>query len=225
MKKEEVNVVEEEMEVTNKKTRCSALPESVVSNMECEIFDELNKLRTEPKSLMPLFDMRLEEFEAVNLEASRAVSKLPVERLTQEYHSTVKEAIESLKSQEPVRKLEWSDALFLAARDHCNDTGVVGKVGSIGADGSTPFSRIRRYASAQGYQAENLVYRSVTPLDIVFEMFIGGPDARGATYNLATEAVQYAGIASCAHASRDQVTVIDFAGNLQPNRRTNNLLA
>ena len=56
-------------------------------------------------------------------------------------------------------------------------------------------------------------------------MFIGGPDARGATYNLSTEAVQYAGIASCAHAARDQVTVIDFAGNLQPNRRTNNLLA
>jgi hypothetical protein len=87
------------MDITNKpkKERCSALPESVVSNMECEIFEELNKLRTEPKSLMPLFDMRLEEFEAVNLEASRAVSKLPVERLTKEYHSTVKEAIDSLK--------------------------------------------------------------------------------------------------------------------------------
>ena len=169
--------------------------------------------------------MRLEEFEAVNLESSRSVSNLPTARLTKEYHRTVKEAIESLKEQKPVRKLEWSDALFLAARDHCNDTGLAGKVGSIGADGSTPFSRIRRYASAQGYQAENLVYRSITPLDIVFEMFIGGPDARGATYNLSTEAVQYAGISSCAHASRDQVSVIDFAGNLQPNRRTNNQLA
>lgn len=97
MKKEEDNVDEDLMEVKNKKHRCSALPESVVSNMECEIFEELNKLRTDPKSLMPLFDMRLEEFEAVNLEASRAVSKLPIERLTKEYHSTVKEAIDSLK--------------------------------------------------------------------------------------------------------------------------------
>lgn len=69
------------------------------------------------------------------------------------------------------------------------------------------------------------MYKSITPLDIVFEMFIGGPDARGATYNLSTEAIQYAGVSSCAHASREQVTVIDFAGNLQPNRRTNNHLA
>lgn len=56
-------------------------------------------------------------------------------------------------------------------------------------------------------------------------MFIGGTDARGATYNLSTEAVQYVGISSCPHASRDQVTVVDFAGNLQPNRRSNNMLA
>jgi hypothetical protein len=46
---------------------------------------------------MPLFDMRMEEFEAVNLESSRFVSKLPTARLTKEYHRTVKEAIESLK--------------------------------------------------------------------------------------------------------------------------------
>jgi len=28
--------------------RCTNLPESIVSNKECEIFDELNRLRTNP---------------------------------------------------------------------------------------------------------------------------------------------------------------------------------
>ena len=56
-------------------------------------------------------------------------------------------------------------------------------------------------------------------------MFIGGPDARGATYNLSTQAVQYVGISMCEHKKRQRVTVVDFAGNIQPTKKTLKVLA
>ena len=57
-----------------------------------------------------------------------------------------------------LRHLEWSDALFLAARDHCIDQGPKGKLGSTGSDGSDAFDRISRYGEARGWKGENVSY-------------------------------------------------------------------
>ena len=54
--------------------------------------------------------------------------------------------------------MTWNDALSLAAKDHCSDMGKAGKLGHMGADGSSYFDRIARYGQAGWYRGENLSY-------------------------------------------------------------------
>jgi len=61
----------------------------------------------------------------------------------------------------------WSDALTLAARDHCSDMGKTGKLGHMGADGSSYFDRIARYGEAGWYRGENLSYSQTTGESVV----------------------------------------------------------
>jgi hypothetical protein len=49
-----------------------------------------------------------------------------------------------LAQEKPVHKLEWSDVLFMAAEDHCED----GAKGHVGSDNSFPSHRVARYGSA-----------------------------------------------------------------------------
>jgi len=44
--------------------------------------------------------------------------------------------------------LEWSDGLYLAAKDHCTDAGANGLTSWLGSDGSNPGTRIAKYGSA-----------------------------------------------------------------------------
>jgi len=49
------------------------------------------------------------------------------------------EAIAEITKAKPLKELNWSDGLALAAHDHCNDSGPKGRTGHYGSDGSDPF--------------------------------------------------------------------------------------
>lgn len=72
-----------------------------------------------------------------------------------------KEAVIELRKQTrkpKLRALKWNDYLALAAQDHCRDQGPRGITGHGGTDGSSPFSRIKRYGEWGGSAAENIAY-------------------------------------------------------------------
>jgi len=55
------------------------------------------------------------------------------------------EAMLQLSTQPELAPFEWSDALALAAKDHCLDTAPSEKIGHVGVDGSSMKDRINRY--------------------------------------------------------------------------------
>ena len=70
----------------------------------------------------------------------------------------VVDAMEKVQQESGKPKLEWSDGLALAARDHCLDAGSNALNGTLGTDGSTYFDRIQRYGEAGIYRAENITF-------------------------------------------------------------------
>lgn len=68
--------------------------------------------------------------------------------------------------------MEWNDGLWLAARDHCYDTGPPGTVSHTGADGSSFTQRMDRHGSWSGYVGENLSFGPDDPVAIVMALFI-----------------------------------------------------
>lgn len=40
------------------KVRCSNLPESLVKPVDCEVFDKLNEMRTDPERFIPILEAR-----------------------------------------------------------------------------------------------------------------------------------------------------------------------
>lgn len=72
--------------------------------------------------------------------------------------AAVEEAIEFLKTAEPVSELEWRSGMARACEDHVNDTGAQGLTGHTGTDGSSPYERMNRYGMWGTYAAENISY-------------------------------------------------------------------
>ena len=56
------------------------------------------------------------------------------------------------KQRSGLESLKFSDALFLAAADHCADGTDKGIVGDVGSDGSFPSERVQKYAKSMGVE-------------------------------------------------------------------------
>lgn len=101
-----------------------------------------NKLRTDPRSFLPWLYERLGAFE----EDSKIMELEDGTRLkTNEGSYAYKRAIRAIKKQPRRQPLDWSDGLFLAAKDHCDENGEDGFLGHENSDGTTCLERIETY--------------------------------------------------------------------------------
>lgn len=101
--------------------RCSKLPSSVVSRDTCGYFDLINEIRKNPSSFIPTLEKRSKEIKAaVTLEISRVPSGLDDTEKTPDNWLQTERAMQVLRRTQPVAELEWNDALFLSAENHCN---------------------------------------------------------------------------------------------------------
>lgn len=116
--------------------------------------------------------------------------------------------------------LKWDDGLALAARDHCEDIGSKGLVTHTGSDASQIYERVQRYGRAQGMQAENLSFGSVTGQEHVMALFLDdGVPGRRHRANIWSADFGATGIASCRHTSQyKNVVVIVYAGGFKINQ-------
>ena len=66
-------------------------------------------------------------------------------RTTDEGASAVRELIDFLNNQPPLKPLEWNTELARACKDHVEDVGPKGIAGHDGSDGSVLRDRTSRY--------------------------------------------------------------------------------
>ena len=78
--------------------------------------------------------------------------------MTNEGVPAVEEAIAFLKNVTPTYTLAWNGDVWKSCRDHVEDQGPASATGHTGSDGSSPSTRMARYANVITPSGENLAY-------------------------------------------------------------------
>lgn len=203
------------------------------STLNQEVLEELNKVRLNPRSIIPrlkfiLDHMRNGKYYAPNQRGPK------IGIIYKERDRAIKEAIEHLKKQPKRKALTLSDELSEAASFHVTDQGRTGGTGHVGADGRRPAQRMITSPKESeddvemGWKtgcAENIMYGRENGRDMVIALIIDdGIRSRGHRENMFCEDWNIVGIASGPHPKYRTMCVLDFAvgfGQRSPSNSSN----
>ncbi len=177
-----------------------------------ELFKEHNNLRKNPQSYIE----RLTKIENYYKDKIfRHPNEIPIE--TYEGPEGVKNAIEFLKNQKPVKELIYSESLSKSALDHANDIGKQGLHNHEGSNGSLLSDRIEKYTEWDGAIAESLQFCYKYAENIIISLIIDdGSTEKHQRENLFNEEFQYIGIGCAKHKTFKLCMVFNYAKNLYP---------
>ena len=173
--------------------------------MDEEIFAVQNRVREDPRVLVPYLEDMLSRFDG-NLLIRPGEPSLR----TNEGPAAVKEAINALNSMAPMQKLKWNEDLERIARDLAEDTGPKGLTGHSSSDG-TSFGDRFDGTSFLGI-AENISYGADTATEVIVQLIVDdGVSSRGHRKNIFNPDYNRTGIFTGYHKIYDTMTVIDYA--------------
>ena len=180
--------------------------------LEKEIFQLHNELRLNPQSFIPKLKESLNHFR-------EKIYHKPGEDPIQTYEGpqAIEEAIEFLKSQKSVGKLEYDKNISLACKDHVQDIGSKGMTTHEGSDGKNISDRIEKYCEWDGATAENLDFVFKKAENIILNLLIDdGVKERNQRNNLFYPEFKYIGVGVGPHKDYGICAVIGYAMDVRP---------
>lgn len=190
-----------------------------VEALNDEVFEVQNKVRQNPKWLIPHLEKIRDKFEPPS---KRFLLCPGNQKQTHEGIDAVKEAIEHCKKQAPVPAIVRNSGIDYACWDHCDNCGPTGHMGHYGKDKSDPKDRMERWGKAKMY-GENLAYGDETGLDSIMWLVIddGVPD-RAHRKNLFSKDWTHTGVGTAHHKKFGSMFVIDYAKKFKANKKSRN---
>ncbi len=179
-----------------------------LSGPEKEVVIELNLARTNPTKYAGYLEDFKRFYIGKNIQIAR---ETPI--ITKEGVAALNEAIDFLKSTQPLEPLCVSKGLSLAAKAHAQDQGTNGTTGHRGSDQSSSMDRMNRYGEWERIASENLCYGPGNPRHIVIFLIIDdGVKSRGHRKNIFNANLKVVGVNIGVHSRFGTMCVMDFAG-------------
>jgi len=182
--------------------------------VEKDVILEMNKARADPKKYAELYIKPMLQYKWGGPFGSNSylIPGGTVYMSTSEGKNGIQSCINDLSKRQSMPPLLPSKGLFLAAKDHANDTGPKGITGHTGSDKSTLAQRINRYGRWDGRCGENISYGYNTGRDILVQLLVDdGVSNRGHRNNILNKDFKYTGAAIGSHKSYTYLCVIDYA--------------
>jgi len=162
---------------------------SYLSQAEKAVIYEMNKVRANP--------------------AKYAEKYIPAEE---------KECFDALTKAEAAPILKPEKGLYLAAKEHTDDQSVSGKTGHEGGDGSTPFTRMKKYGGGYTTAGENIAYGDEAARDIIVNLLIDKDvPSRGHRVNIMNKRFNQTAVSIAKHPEYGFMCVIDYAAGYTSN--------
>jgi len=206
---------EEEDETLSLKLNDGVEELDFLAELEKEVIIELNRARTDPAGYAEFVEDFKKHYVGKYIYLP---GRNPI--ITREGAPAVNEAIEYLKSAQPVPPLRVSKGLSYAARDHVEDQGPTGLTGHYGSDKSSPKERIDRFGKCGAAYGENINYGNRSARQIVMQLIIDdGIMDRGHRKNIFKAQFRVVGVSYGPHHSYGRMCVMDFAGSYSETPR------
>ena len=178
-----------------------------------ELFIELNNLRKNPKSYIPLIELEMKSLKKNNILKKRD-SNLQIQ--TVEGKDAYIEAINFLQNQEGVPPVKEESRLNSAALDLVKDIGTRGVVSHQDQYGQYVSERIEKYCEWDYSASEVIEVSSKNPQDILISLIVDdGLKNRPDRMTLFNPAYNFVGISCGMHSEYEIVTVIVFTGSIR----------
>jgi uncharacterized protein YkwD len=139
-------------------------PSAEVNEIDRQIFDLVNKLRTDPKSFVPHLQEMAKRFDGFLMKQPGKTTLR-----TKEGQAAVQEAIQHIQSLKPLNPLKWHTELYTAARQHVNDIGPKGLVQHESSDTTSVKERLKQHGKIITCYGENLSFHAETAMEIILQ--------------------------------------------------------
>jgi len=167
-----------------------------------EFFDQMNKVRTEPKSLIPQLKDTIKKFRG------KTIGHLT----TYEGARAYKELITFLESTTPLSPVTWSNAMGRACQKFVDWAGPKGSLGHDGPGNLTMGDRLDAEGKWSRSIGENLAYGDRDGMDSLIQLLVDdGVASRGHRKNIFNGKFKVVGVAIGKHSRYGFMTCNDFA--------------